>query len=38
MGTSSSVLLNVSCDKKHEYIGFMVWDLNGFQDIKLFMK
>ena len=36
--TSPSVLLNVSCYKKHEYIWFMGGDLNGFQDINRFMK
>ena len=34
-----SALSLVSCHKKHEYIKwFMGWDLNGFRDIKLFVK
>ena len=37
--TSPSVLLNASCHKKtHEHIWFMGGDLNGFRDIKQFMK
>ena len=38
MATSLPVLLNVSSHKKHEYIWFIFGDLNGFRDIKLFMK
>ena len=38
MGTSLSVLLNMPCHLKHEYIWFMVRDLNCFRDFKLFMK
>ena len=36
-GTSLSVLLNVSCDKKHEYIWFMGGDLNSCPDITSLM-
>ena len=35
---SLSVLLNVSYDKEHDYTWFRGWDLNGFRDIKPFMK
>ena len=38
LATSLSGLLNGSCYKKHEYIWFMGGNLNGFQDIKCFMK
>ena len=37
-GFSWSVLLNVSYHKIHEYIWFRGRDLNGFRDIKTFMK
>ena len=37
-GTSRSVLLNASYHEKHEYIWFRGGDLNGFGDIKPFMK
>ena len=36
--TSWSVLLIGSCHKNHEYIWFRGGYLNGYQDIKQFMK
>ena len=36
--TSWSVLMNVYYHKKYHYIGLTSRDLNGFQDIKPFMK
>ena len=38
MHSSPSVLLNVSCHKKHEYVWFMGGYLNEFRDSKLFSK
>ena len=36
--TSWSVLLNVSYHKEYDYLWFRGGDLNGFRDIKTFMK
>ena len=37
-GTSSSVLLNVSHHKKHEYVWFRDDNLNSFKDVKPFIR